>query len=259
MKNQKLIVDSKKIGFPIKIFENQYLEEALKGHFYFGSLEQYADIEKLTKDHVIGDLNEGKIVSEIEENAIWAREVGQKNPIRIDNHHRNNKVTIKYGISRKQLKQIGALCFSFLSLDDFQSFKKEGTKTYFKLKQEALDKVQNFLSLKEKSTMAECSLVLFNPNCFFKVLHDENLSFDWVHYYDHQDPMTLYDNQKLGIPSYFYKSQEYAYQRELRVVSKLSCECKGEVKTIEGLSGKKVSLNYLSRLVLIIEGYEKLD
>lgn len=252
------IVDSKNIGIPIKIFEDRYFDDALQGNIYFGPIKQYADIEETTGDQVIGDQNEGKIVNNISATKVWIRLKGETNPTQYC-LGKNANIRLIDGLNDDQLSRIGISCFTFLSLDDFQEYKKVDDRAYFELKPEVVQQLKQFVKDKEKQSQNSCRIVMFPPNNFFNALEDQRLPYGLVHYYDQNDPLTFRDIQKEKLPWYFYKSKNYEYQRELRIASDLAIENKGEVKKITGLSGVEIPQNMLSKLVLIIEGFEKLD
>lgn len=254
----KQVIDSKYIGIPLKIFEDQYVDGALRGSIYFGPIQQYADIERTTGDQVIGDQNEGKIINNIAPTKVWIRSKGENNP---KQYTLNKKINIKLsdGLDDDQLRRIGISCFTLLSLDDFQEYRKVGDRTYFELKTKVVQQLKQLVKDKEKQSKSSCKIVMFAPNKFFKALKDQDLSYDLVHYYDQNDPLVFRDVQKTKLPRYFYKSKNYEYQRELRIVSDLTTKGKGEVITIRGLSGVTVPQHTLSELVLITKGFEKLD
>lgn len=89
----KQVIDSKYIGIPLKIFEDQYVDGALRGSIYFGPIQQYADIERTTGDQVIGDQNEGKIINNIAPTKVWIRSKGENNP---KQYTLNKKLILNY-------------------------------------------------------------------------------------------------------------------------------------------------------------------
>ena len=243
---------------PSKFFEDQYLDGALQGNIYFGPIKQYADLEKTTGNQVIGDQNEGKIVNNIVAAKVWIRLKGETNPTPYC-LGKNANIRLVDGLNDDQLSRIGVSCFTFLSLNDFQEYKKVDNRTYFELKPEVVQQLKQFVKDKEKLSQNSCRIVMFSPDNFFKAFEDQKLAYGLVHYYDQNDPLIFQDIQKEKLPWYFYKSKNYEYQRELRIVSDLTIKNKGEVKKITGLSGVEISQNMLSELVLVIDGFEKLD
>lgn len=249
------VVDSKDIGIFLKIFEDQYLDDALQGNIYFGPIKQYSDIERTTGDQVIGDQNEGKIVNNIVASKVWTRPKGEINPIQY-NPGKNFNIRIIAGVDDVKLSRIGISCFTYLSLDDFQECKKISDRSYFEFKPKIVQQLKQFVKDKEKQSKNSCKIVMFQRNKFLKTLEDQGFSYRLVHYYDQNDPLTLREVQKENIPRYFYKSKHYEYQREFRIVSELANENVGEVKKIAGLHGVEISQNTLSKMVFKIKGFE---
>lgn len=262
-KSELKIVDSRKIGLVIKVVEEEYLQDALSGKLFFGSLGTYRDVENDKGDKVIGDMNEGQLFSRFK---------ASKTIIKLINRRKNDSMIIEIPMDMQKEnvthrfkmntdKNIGICSFTYLSLDDFKEYRYENDRTYFELRQSAMDDIDQFVKAKEKLTGHKCKIVVFK-NEFWDCLHkSSNLDFDFVEYYDSKNPEEVIKLENSKKPMYFCKSNNYKSQGEFRVAKELGKESKGEIvnfKSKENI-GIQVTLPELKKYVLIAEGLVKLD
>lgn len=262
-KSDLKIVDSRKIGLVIKVVEEEYLQDALSGNLFFGSLDIYRGAENDKGDKVIGDMNEGQLISRFK---------ASKAIIKLVNRRKNDGMIIEIPMDMQKENviqrfkmntdiNIGICSFTYLSLDDFKEYYHENKRTYFELRQSAIDDIDKLVKAKEKFTGHKCKIIIFK-NEFWDFLHkSSDLDFDFVEYYDSKNPEEAIKFENNKKPIYFYKSNNYKSQREFRVAKELSKKCKGEIVNFESKDdiGIQVTLSDLKKYVLIAEGLVKLD
>lgn len=262
-KSELKIVDSRKIGLVIKVVEEEYLQDALSGKLFFGSLDIYRGAESEKGDKVIGDTNEGQLISKFKASKFIIKldKRGKKEGTIIEIPMNMQKENVTHRFRMNTDKNIGICSFTYLSLDDFKEYHRENECTYFELRQSAMDDIDKLVKAKEKFTGHKCKIIIFK-NEFWDFLHrSSNLDFDFVEYYDSKNPEEVIKLENSKKPIYFCKSNNYKSQREFRVAKELDKESKGEVVNFESKEniGVQVTLPELKKYVLIVEGLVKLD
>lgn len=221
----------KKIALLLKFVRSNYIDEVKNGDLYFATLRDFIRIEKQTSKAKWGDINEGKIIYNIDTN-------DPKISLKIDSVTLTSKdltgpLTVSIDLSDDELDHTGITCFTMLCQNDFNFIKGKG----FKLKSEVFNELKEKMMENNRKLLVIENLEVFRPE-----LNKMGMSNGAVSYYNPEKPLRQREYEIIKqyhklIP--YYKEAKFSYQREFRIAQTIDKPCNIHIPYLKQIISEK--------------------
>ena len=203
------VIQSDEIFFLLKFLKNkpQYLDDFKNGRLYFSSLQSFVDLETKEGNKKTGDKNEGnihKVFTDFRNFDIAGIRITERDLAN------NSRPTLDISMTDSQRKNIGVCSFFAVQFKDLE---KDECSGEYHLGSKVIEDLYK---------TKDGNRILFGVNnvrSLQKECIENRLSCGLVRYYD---PRNLGNINKLKEHPEFYKTNNYSFQHEFRIVKSIS-------------------------------------
>src|SRR5699024_9243298 len=198
---------AKDVKMFVKFLDGKYLDDLLSGKLYMNNIKYFIELEKRHKNKGVGDKREAGFVIRPDKIYIMDPETDE-----ITGRPVQAEIIRRY----EHAPKVPVFCFTMFTAKDFVLY--EENEEYISFKLDIGEDMQKFLEFGDKA-------VIFGPNFREKVIsasqkHKVEVKMKPIEYQTNKEIDTEKESlfQQRSPEMFFWKEEEFSYQREARLI-----------------------------------------